>query len=98
MLLFEDDQQKRQNALAHLMKAQAYYGLSELETSREHLALVLAADPNNAVAIDLEKEFSTKEFASTHGREIILPEHENLSCNGAGQEQKVVGGLVRQRS
>ena len=98
MLLFEDDQQKRQNALAHLMKAQAYYGLGELDSSSEQLASVLAADPNNAVAIDLRKEFTTKEFTSTHGQGIILPAHENQACKGAGQKQEVVGGLVRQHS
>jgi hypothetical protein len=45
------------------------------------------------MAIDLAKELT-----STHGQEIILPEHESQACNGVGQKQEVVGGLVRQHS
>jgi tetratricopeptide (TPR) repeat protein len=86
-LLFEDDLQKRQNALACLMKAQAYYGLQALEQAQEQLALVLVMDPNNAVAIDLANELATE-----HAPTAVGPAFKDKACNGAVQEQEVVGG------
>lgn len=87
MLLFEDDLQQRQNALAGLMKAQAHYGLQALDLAQEQLTQVLAMDPNNAVAIDLAQDLS-----SGHGPETSEPASRSPARIGARQEQEVVGG------
>ncbi len=101
MLLFEDDLQKRQNALAYLMKAQAYYGLGLVAQAADELASVLELDPNNALAIDLAKEMNDARDTQSKSAEAqcsrargqgIIPPVEPQRVTAAGQEQEVVGG------
>jgi hypothetical protein len=55
MLLFEDDIQARQENRARFMMAQAAWGLGDDTTAGELLAIVLAADPNHGMALDLQR-------------------------------------------
>lgn len=90
MLLFDDDLQKRQQALAHLMLAQAHHGLHDPERARRHLAKALDIDPNNTLAIDLAKELT--EFAAGSEPGIIAPPSRNPARGAAEQEQHEAGG------
>ena len=58
MLLFDDDLQKRQNQQAQLMKAQALAGLGQRTEAVATIEVLLQADPNNAMAIDLYGELT----------------------------------------
>jgi tetratricopeptide (TPR) repeat protein len=53
MLLFDDDAKKRNAVTSHFLRAQAWFGLGDVEKSRAQLNRVLELDPNHALAADL---------------------------------------------
>jgi tetratricopeptide (TPR) repeat protein len=56
MLLFDDNLQRRQEAAALFMQAQAYLGLGKKAAAKKLLATVLKQDPNHALAADVNSE------------------------------------------
>ena len=58
MLLFDEDQQVRQETSARFLQAQALLGLGQRAKAKALLQQVLATDPNHALAADLANEFS----------------------------------------
>jgi tetratricopeptide (TPR) repeat protein len=60
MLLFEDDLQFRQQTTALFLRAQAHFGLGEIELGASLLERVLKRDPNHAMACDLKNQTSAK--------------------------------------
>ena len=58
MLLFDDDQQFRQQTTALFLQAQAWLGLGQKTRANALLKKVLQRDPNHALASDLNQELN----------------------------------------